>query len=352
MPSDGHPTSPSQYHHPQDARLDMEQNTRPLSPRGYGGEQSPPYHQREPPMEGNSEFQNRPPPSAEALEQARKETKTLWLGGIPFHYNDADLKRVFDRFGEVADVKVGYSGGQPLGYCFITFQTRESTEKAFEAVKAGFIGDQPPQEGLSWRVDYDIGKEKKKELGIPPSKGGMKGRYRGRGFHNNVVGRRFDGPPPMRRGGYRGGGVYHGGPPHGGYERRSPPYNPLPYGMVPPLDNGPPPANYHPPHHEPPHHYPPPSHHYPYNGRERPYYGSGVSHRYEPYGRGPPPHHYRGGYRGGRNFSPPHQQENRLDHSSSPPINYSGGDRGGDGGNMEPRRRPDVGQQHPPPNNW
>lgn len=61
-PSDGHPTSPSQYHHPQDARLDMEQNTRPLSPRGYGGEQSPPYHQREPPMEGNSEFQNRPPP--------------------------------------------------------------------------------------------------------------------------------------------------------------------------------------------------------------------------------------------------------------------------------------------------
>ncbi|EFC44888.1 predicted protein [Naegleria gruberi] len=326
----------------------------PLSP---GGLVPPPYHGH-PPMDmvpggvplsppdmrqpyGDQppqDFDARPPPSEEVLDQAKKETKTLWLGGIPFHYNDMDLRRVFERFGEVVDVKVGYSGGQPLGYCFITFHERDAAEKAFLAVKDGFIGDQPPQEGLSWRVDYDIGKDKKKELGIPPSRGGMRGRFRGGprrggGFNN---GGRFNNGPPMRRGGYHRGGMHH--PPYGGNGGRSPPYNPPPYGMG-PMD-GPPPSNGPPPYHH--HHDPYPPSNYPHNnGRDRPYYGS--QQRYEPYSRVPPQGNYnRGGYRGGYR-SPPHQDA----HPGGSPPHYSGpNDRSGNMG------RRDIGHNGPPNNNW
>ena len=292
------------------------------------------------------------------------QTKTLWLGGIPFHYEDQDLRNAFSKFGTVTDVKVGYMNGRPLGYCFVTFAEREHTEAAFHAVKDGYIGDQPPQEGFNWRVDYDIGKEKKRELGVPPSGGGMKGRggFRGgppRGNFNNG-GRRYmpnfrggGNGGPGGRGGFRGnngpmmGHHYNNGPrsPPQHYHRGPPMMN-----NSPPPQHGPPPGynypghhDHHPPQQMPPQHYHHPNdYHHNNSGRERAPYYSGVSNRYNPYSRGgsPPRGNYsRGGFNNNRGGRPGYGG------GRSPPYNGPMQDHGGND-------RRDMGRQSPPPGEW
>ncbi|KAL9646908.1 hypothetical protein ABK040_013767 [Willaertia magna] len=161
------------------------------------------------------DYRRGPPPQEvyNMEEQEKKASTTLFVGRIPYQFTEKEIKEKFDKFGEITEITLGVTqNGRSLGYCFIKFKNREDAEQAFDAVKNGVI---PGEEGASWRVDFDIGKDKKRELGFP-------GRGRGRG------GRRFGGPPHRRGPPGGGGGRYsHRYSP---YHRRSPPY-----GRGPPL---------------------------------------------------------------------------------------------------------------------
>lgn len=152
-----------------------------------------------------------------AIDEAKSKSTTIFLKGVPLDWEEKDIRGAYEKFGEVTEVKVGKtSTGRALGYCFVSFAAREQAEKAHSATTDGSV-----VEGSSkWKVDYDIGKDKKREYHIPPA--GPR--------------RRFNGPP---RGGrrydddYGGPGGYRRGPPGGGRYGGSSSYRHHPYNRSP-----------------------------------------------------------------------------------------------------------------------
>ncbi|KAH9443031.1 hypothetical protein MJO28_014363 [Puccinia striiformis f. sp. tritici] len=59
--------------------------------------------------------------------------RKVFVGNLSFATKDEQLREVFSVHGEISDVQIIYRGTRSLGYGFVTFATREESEKAVAA---------------------------------------------------------------------------------------------------------------------------------------------------------------------------------------------------------------------------
>lgn len=76
----------------------------------------------------------RPPPRVQGNERDRRNSTTLFVGNLPYHFRERDVGEYFERAGRVRSIKVGlnYRTGESKGYCFVEFETRRDAEDAFD----------------------------------------------------------------------------------------------------------------------------------------------------------------------------------------------------------------------------
>ena len=90
----------------------------------------------------------------------------LYVGSLPFSFEENDLENQFSSFGEIREVKLirDRESGRSKGFAFVTFETEEAAQAALE-LNGSEMG------GRSVRVNIAIDK--------PRSGGGGGGGHRG-----------------------------------------------------------------------------------------------------------------------------------------------------------------------------
>lgn len=69
--------------------------------------------------------------------------KKLFVGGLPFRADDADLKELFSAVGEVVSAKIitDRDSGQSKGFGFVEMATEEEAKKAIEELNGSSFMD-------------------------------------------------------------------------------------------------------------------------------------------------------------------------------------------------------------------
>ena len=84
-----------------------------------------------------------PVSSLAQLNPEKIDPKRLYLRNLPFEASEEDIKKTFEKFGEVTEIHMPriYKNNQPLGYAYISFATVESSVLALsEMDKKYFMG--------------------------------------------------------------------------------------------------------------------------------------------------------------------------------------------------------------------
>ncbi|MFN5135392.1 MAG: RNA recognition motif domain-containing protein [Chitinophagaceae bacterium] len=130
----------------------------------------------------------------------------LFVAGLPYDVDDAELEEIFEKFGKVVSAKVSIDRetGKSRGFGFVTMQEEQDGKDAIELLN-----------------DIQLGRSKKplvvKQAEDRPQGGGGGG-YRGGGGGGGYRG--GSGSGGGYRGGSGGGGGYSGGG-GGGYKPRN-----------------------------------------------------------------------------------------------------------------------------------
>lgn len=119
----------------------------------------------------------------------------LFVAGLPYDLDDAELEEIFEKFGTIASAKVAIDKetGKSRGFGFVDMPDRTEAKDAMDSLNEISLGKKPL-----------VIKEAEERSGPPPNRGGGGG-YNGGG--NSGGG----------GGGYRGGGGGNSG--GGGYDR-------------------------------------------------------------------------------------------------------------------------------------
>jgi RNA recognition motif-containing protein len=120
----------------------------------------------------------------------------LFVAGLPYDLDDAELEEIFEKFGTIASAKVAIDKetGKSRGFGFVDMPDRTEAKDAMDSLNEISLGKKPL-----------VIKEAEERSGPPPNRGGGGG-YNGGG--NSGGG----------GGGYRGGGGGNSGG-SGGYDR-------------------------------------------------------------------------------------------------------------------------------------
>jgi len=120
----------------------------------------------------------------------------LFVAGLPYDLDDAELEEIFEKFGKVASAKVAIDKetGKSRGFGFVDMPDRTEAKDAMDSLNEISLGKKPL-----------VIKEAEERSG-PPSGGGNRG---GGGYNGGGSG----------GGGYRGGGSSGGGYRGGGGDR-------------------------------------------------------------------------------------------------------------------------------------
>ncbi|WP_462254771.1 RNA recognition motif domain-containing protein [Ferruginibacter sp.] len=120
----------------------------------------------------------------------------LFVAGLPYDLDDAELEEIFEKFGTIASAKVAIDKetGKSRGFGFVDMPDRTEAKDAMDSLNEISLGKKPL-----------VIKEAEERSGPPPNRGGGGG-YNGGG--NSGGG----------GGGYRGGGGGNSGG-GGGYDR-------------------------------------------------------------------------------------------------------------------------------------
>jgi len=118
----------------------------------------------------------------------------LFVAGLPYDLDDAELEEIFEKFGKVASAKVAIDKetGKSRGFGFVDMPDRTEAKDAMDSLNEISLGKKPL-----------VIKEAEERSG-PPSGGNRGG---GGGYNGGGSG---------GGGGYRGGGSYGGGGYRGG----------------------------------------------------------------------------------------------------------------------------------------
>lgn len=66
---------------------------------------------------------------------ASSQGEQLYIGNLPYHVNNYQLKEIFSRYGEIQDVRVIKNArtGRSKGFAFITYVDSKNAKKALSA---------------------------------------------------------------------------------------------------------------------------------------------------------------------------------------------------------------------------
>ena len=100
----------------------------------------------------------------------------LFVAGLPYDLDDAELEEIFEKFGKVASAKVAIDRetGKSRGFGFVEMSDDEAAKKAIAEL------DQATVEGRNIRVMEAKPKEDK-----PARSGGFRGGNGGGGYNKN-----------------------------------------------------------------------------------------------------------------------------------------------------------------------
>jgi arginine/serine-rich splicing factor 2 len=65
---------------------------------------------------------------------------SVMVSNLPFDVRPDDLYRLFDRYGEVADVYIPRRNGRPGSYCFVRYRRLSEAEDALRADGKDLLG--------------------------------------------------------------------------------------------------------------------------------------------------------------------------------------------------------------------
>lgn len=106
-------------------------------------------------------FERRPPrerrPVNRGTEEERANSKTLFIGNLPFHFEERDVAHLMERFGPVRKITIPQErfARKNRGFCFVEFEERRDAEDAMQKYQNYAV------EGRELRVDWDVGSERK-----------------------------------------------------------------------------------------------------------------------------------------------------------------------------------------------
>jgi len=105
----------------------------------------------------------------------KTNSTTLFVGNLPFNMRENEMGDLFSKFGKIRHVKVGIDkySGKSRGYGFVEFEDRVDAEAAFKKYNGYDLM------GRVLRLDWDLGFEKKREMGYSGERGGDRGGDRG-----------------------------------------------------------------------------------------------------------------------------------------------------------------------------
>jgi len=95
-------------------------------------------------------------------EEIRQTTTTLFIGNVPYHLRKEDILDIFGKSGPIKNVTMGIHPrtGESRGYAFVEYDRRVDAEDAMSRWKGQDL------DGRRLRMDWDIGKEKKVDIGL------------------------------------------------------------------------------------------------------------------------------------------------------------------------------------------
>jgi transformer-2 protein len=108
-------------------------------------------------------YERRPMPPRErrpvyrGTEEERTTSTTLYIGNLPYSYEERDLAHLMERFGRLRKITIPIDRftHRNRGFGFVEFEERRDAEDAMEKYQ-GY-----PVEGRQLRLDWDVGAERK-----------------------------------------------------------------------------------------------------------------------------------------------------------------------------------------------
>ena len=111
--------------------------------------------------ERRDNFERRPPrerrPVNRGTEEERAASKTLFIGNLPFHFEERDVAHLMERFGPVRKITIPQErfARKNRGFCFVEFEERRDAEDAMQKYQGHAV------EGRELRIDWDVGSDRK-----------------------------------------------------------------------------------------------------------------------------------------------------------------------------------------------
>lgn len=107
----------------------------------------------------------RPPPRREIMrgsEDERKTTCSIFVGNIPYSFEERDMVNLFERFGRLVTISVPMDRftRRNRGFAFVEFEQRTDADDAFNKYNDYEL------EGRKLRLDWDIGRPAKDRIRV------------------------------------------------------------------------------------------------------------------------------------------------------------------------------------------
>ncbi len=136
----------------------------------------------------------------------------IFVAGLPYDLDDAELEEIFEKFGKVNSAKVAMDKetGKSRGFGFVEMPNDEEAKEAIENLNDISLGKKPLV--VKAAEDRPGGGGGYKSGGSNGGGGGYRGGSGGGGYRGGSGGGGY-------RGGGSGGGGYRGGSGGGGYKR-------------------------------------------------------------------------------------------------------------------------------------
>ncbi|EGG15976.1 RNA-binding region RNP-1 domain-containing protein [Cavenderia fasciculata] len=104
---------------------------------------------------------SRPRREVHVMNQEEKEkSKCLFVGNLPYHYQESHLRDLFIKFGTIATLNIGFDKrtGHNRGFAFIEFENKADADEAYKTYSTTDV------DGRKLRLDWDVGLNKKQDL--------------------------------------------------------------------------------------------------------------------------------------------------------------------------------------------
>lgn len=90
-------------------------------------------------------------------DEERARSTTLFIGNLPYTFEDRDLAGLLERFGRIRQISVPWDRvtRRNRGFAFVEFEQRLDAEDAFYKYNGYSI------DGRALRLDWDVGMERK-----------------------------------------------------------------------------------------------------------------------------------------------------------------------------------------------